>query len=75
MAQCEFCKSLNDKEWREFDAWAHVLVSRDGQVDKEGIDYVLRGKTFHIACNFDGGYIGDNVELHFNFCPVCGRPL
>ena len=52
-----------------------MLVSRDGQVDREGIGYALKGKTFHIACNFDGGYIGDNVELHFNFCPVCGRPL
>lgn len=75
MAQCEFCRPLTDKEWQQFDAWAHVLVGRDGQVNDEGISYVLKDKTFYIACNFDGGYTGDNIELQFNFCPVCGRPL
>ena len=54
MAQCEFCRPLTDKEWQEFNAWAHVLVGRDGQVDDEGISYVLKYKSFYIACNFDG---------------------
>ena len=73
---CNFCKPMTIEEWKEFKEWKDCNpYNGDEQVDDEGIRYALKHHKFFIAAKFDGGYIADEVELKFRFCPVCGRPL
>lgn len=76
MTNCEFCTPIALKDWKEFKAWKNTNpYNGDKQVDEEGIRYAFKKNTFYIACQFDGGYIGDERKLKFKFCPMCGRAL
>lgn len=75
MSGCKFCAPVPVDEWNEFKAWMNANPYEDHRQVDDGMSYMLKKNKFYIACNFDGGYIGETATLKFNFCPMCGRPL
>lgn len=72
---CEFCEPTKE-EVENYWEWQHTNpYNGDGQVDYEGIDYLLDAGVFNVGCKFDGGYLSDIKTFAFNYCPMCGRKL
>lgn len=82
---CKFCEPT-EFEKKTFYNWSNYNPYEDeeqaadwGETDYipdwEGIDFILDNRQFIISCSFDSGYIGDKIEITFNYCPVCGKKI
>jgi len=70
---CKMCEPTK-KEIAEFEAWANANPFGGDEQVEDGLSTMLYSDgRFEIAANFDGGYIGDNAEFQFKYCPYCGR--
>lgn len=76
MSECVFCKDSTGKgAWKRLQNFRSDAMNPNADpTDEEGIDFFLYRKTFFIfdVCE---GYLGDSMEIPFNYCPFCGRQL
>ncbi len=71
---CEFCNAT-EIEKKNFYEWANANPYEGDDQVWEGMWYLLDDNNFIISTASDGGYLRDELNLRFNFCPMCGRKL
>ncbi len=73
---CKFCEPT-ESEKKAFYDWSNYNPYEDKEqlADWEGMGFILDGKQFIVSCSFDSGYIGDEIEIEFNYCPMCGKKI
>ncbi len=71
---CEFCEPT-EVEKKSFYTWANANPYKGDDQVWDGMQYLLDDNNFIVSAANDGGYLRDELNLRFNFCPMCGRKL